>query len=63
MKLKSFEVSFETDNAAFDGFPETEMARILREIACKLECGIMAANIRDVNGNSIGAFRSIKLSD
>lgn len=46
------------DNAAFDPSWETELARMLREIAKKLEGGTYALghryNLRDVNGNTVG---------
>lgn len=49
-------IEFETDNAAFDDAPEIEAARILRDLADKLESHghYLSMNVRDVNGNTIG---------
>lgn len=51
-----FKMDFATDNAAFDDMPATESARILREIARKIETGeqLGGGPIRDANGNRIG---------
>lgn len=50
-----FELQFATDNAAFDDFPASEAARILRDIAGKVERGeTFGAPIHDSNGNRIG---------
>lgn len=51
-----FTLKFETRNAAFDDFPASESARILREIAQKIEEGQLSGKIRDVNGNHVGNF-------
>lgn len=50
------EITFATDNAAFDDYPASEAARILREIADKLEHGRFDGPIFDMNGNRIGRF-------
>lgn len=54
--MSDFSVKFDCDNAAFDEHPETETARILHEIAEKIENGIFNGNVRDLNGNTIGTF-------
>lgn len=46
-------IEIETDNAAFDD-PRPELARILRELAAKLEAGRSPTTVRDVNGNLCG---------
>ena len=51
-------LSLETDNAAFADLPATECARILREIATRLD-GLYggrfyAGHVCDLNGNRIG---------
>ena len=56
-----FEMRFRTDNAAFDdpdntGAAQTEIARILRDIADRVERGSTAGRISDINGNSVGAW-------
>lgn len=56
MNIISFEITLETTNAAFDGNSETEVARILREVADMLEVGMNNEFIRDINGNKIGHF-------
>ena len=53
-----FTVKFSTANEAFDE-PATEIARILREVAAKVEAGIdvgTAAKVMDVNGNTVGKW-------
>lgn len=54
--MKKVIIEIETENAAFDG-GEYELARILKEIANKLESGIPVSKIRDINGNTIGSLR------
>ena len=54
-----FSVKFSTANEAFEDAP-TEIARILRAIACKVETGIDigdAKSISDINGNIVGQFK------
>lgn len=52
-----FEVKIRTGNSAFKG-PEGkyELARILREIAEKLETGKTGDHVMDVNGNKVGGW-------
>lgn len=53
-----FKLEFETGNAAFDDMPEIEVARILRQIADRIEgpAGrFYDAPVRDINGNRIGS--------
>lgn len=53
-----FSLKFKTDNAVFqDGNKPYEIARILREIADKIEDGQTEGNIRDINGNTTGSFK------
>lgn len=52
-----FKVEFATDNAAFEGGNRvSEAARILREIADKMESGaqIGGGRVHDLNGNHVG---------
>lgn len=55
-----FKLQFSTDNAAFDGGAEIEIARILRAIAQSAVGGFSpngdSAVIRDANGNAIGSW-------
>jgi len=54
-----FKLKIKTDNAAFDdGNRATEVARILRELAGRLESSNSIDGhivLRDVNGNIVGA--------
>lgn len=53
----AFELDFETDNDAFAGEDLIgEVARILREIASKIEGGTYSGGVRDINGNRVGGF-------
>jgi hypothetical protein len=48
-------LTFKTDNAAFADYPGAESARILREMADKIDGrGFVSAPVRDVNGNTVG---------
>lgn len=53
-------VNIETGNAAFhdeEGEPSGhEAARILRELADRLEAGDTSGKVRDINGNTVGSF-------
>ena len=55
------QIKFDTDNAAFDGEDLTgEVARILRQLADKIENQEFSGKfqpVRDINGNAIGAYK------
>ena len=55
-----FFVQFSMDNAAFDGQPSEEVARILRQIAQRIEdegdVPEFFTNCRDSNGNTVGTY-------
>ena len=52
-----FKVTIRTDNAAFEGEGRAaETARILRELADKIESGRVYGSVQDGNGNAVGAF-------
>lgn len=54
-----FTVKFDTDNAAFEDCRDYEIARILRNIADRVErdgCSGFFETVRDINGNDIGRF-------
>lgn len=54
-----FILKFDCDNAAFGETRSEvlpEIARILREIADKVEGGNPAGQCRDLNGNTVGEF-------
>lgn len=54
------QINITMDNAAFEDAPERELARILRELANKVERNGLGRGgrdpIRDVNGNTVGKF-------
>lgn len=58
-------LSIDTSNAAFDGDDRgLELARILRDLADKLEAGdfgptYTAAPLRDINGNRVGMVQFV----
>ena len=51
------QIEIKTDNAAFDEpDTDTEVARILRELADKIESvGLDDMSLRDFNGNTVGS--------
>jgi len=51
----SFQVNIKCTNAAFHDDRNNEVARILRELADKLDNGYMQANLFDLNGNNVGS--------
>lgn len=55
--MPTFHLSIEIDNAAFqDNNAPHEIARILREAADKIADGQTLGKLRDINGNTVGAF-------
>ena len=56
--MSTVEISIETNNAAFeDEGMATEIGRILRELADRIESeGIDHLILRDINGNRVGDF-------
>jgi hypothetical protein len=52
----TFQVKIECDNAAFTDNACEEIARILREIATKLDGGRDGGFCMDYNGNRVGEF-------
>lgn len=48
-------IKIEMANAAFEE-PASELARILRDLAKKIEDGQTDCALRDVNGNTVGRF-------
>lgn len=51
-----FTLKIKTDNAAFGDEPANETARILREIAKKLEASRIQGRAIDLNGNIVGEW-------
>lgn len=48
-------ITITMDNAAFDE-PATELARILRVLAKRVEFGYDSVTLKDHNGNTVGCF-------
>jgi hypothetical protein len=54
-----FRLTIRTDNAAFDGNEDEEIARILCEVAERIRSGDVYRtyrNLHDINGNVVGTF-------
>jgi hypothetical protein len=55
--MKYVNVRFAAGNAAFQEAPATEIGRILRDLASRIENdGIDYLQLRDHNGNVVGTF-------
>lgn len=53
--MAKFKLEIVTDNAAFEEGPATELARILRDLANRVEQdGEFDGVVRDINGNVVG---------
>lgn len=52
-----FTLTIDCENSAFDEYPASEIARILRDAVAKVEDGQTDARLFDCNGNRVGAFR------
>ena len=52
-----FKMKFKTSNAAFEEpYKTSEIKRILKEIAEKVEYGHTSGSIMDINGNHVGEW-------
>ena len=50
-----FTITMDCNNAAFDGSPEDECARIIRdELLPRVHCSLAKMFLHDVNGNVVG---------
>jgi hypothetical protein len=54
--MDRFILTVKTTNAAFEDDAPTEVARLLRDVAERLEDGSVSGKMRDVNGNTVGDF-------
>jgi hypothetical protein len=52
---KMIKIEISTSNQAFELDAQVEVARILRELADKIEQGEEPTRLRDLNGNSVGS--------
>jgi hypothetical protein len=53
-----FRLEMKTDNAAFEEWAAPmEIARILRDVANRLEDDQLIGPCRDINGNNVGQYR------
>jgi hypothetical protein len=50
-------IEIKTGGSAFEGYEEKEIARILRDIADKIENGYEPTKPLDINGNSCGFIK------
>ena len=60
MTHEMFTLSINLGNAAFDDSPMTELARILRDLAHKVETGqaiFDSGKVWDANGNTVGHYK------
>lgn len=56
--MERITITIETGNAAFEDAPASEIARILRGLADKLESnGTPPERLRDANGNTCGIVK------
>ena len=56
-----YQIEIETDNTAFDDYPNLEVARILKDLAGKAEAGYsLNIPLYDLNGNKVGFCRRIE---
>ena len=54
--MSEFRIIIKTDNAAFEGDPHPEVARLLRQAADELGDGNQAGKLWDYNGNPVGGY-------
>ena len=52
----SVKIEFNIDNDAFADDMEIEITRVPRKIAYEVDHGYLKNDIRDINGNQIGAY-------
>lgn len=63
-KVENITIRLSTANAAFEDAPATEIGRILRDLATKVEeRGELPAVIYDINGNSCGECLIVREED
>lgn len=56
--MERITITIDTDNAAFEGEPAYEIARILRKLADQFETeGVPPEKIYDLNGNACGTCK------
>jgi hypothetical protein len=53
--MEKIVITIKTTNAAFEGNEEAEVAKMLRELADKLENGQRPEVLFDLNGNRVGS--------
>lgn len=62
-EIQMFKLEIETGNAAFEDDARIEVARILREVAARLERDLETTRgIQDLNGNTVGRW-SLRVED
>jgi hypothetical protein len=58
-----FTLTIETDNAAFNDGGNAEVARLLREVAERVEDSTTDGTVKDINGNTVGVWASHRTRD
>lgn len=59
--MERFKLWITMENAAFEDEPMTEVCRILRDVARRIEAGEIDGSIRDINGNRVGQYGTGKV--
>ena len=55
--MAQFNLTIDTDNAAFEGDWSGEVVRIMRDLADRMERNTIGSKfVRDVNGNTVGCW-------
>ena len=52
--MKGIRLLIDTRNAAFEDYPNREVARILRELSERIDEGVFPEKLIDINGNTVG---------
>jgi hypothetical protein len=59
----AFTIDISTGNGAFDDDAGAEVARILRDVADRIERGTATGKVFDINGNRVGSFELQRADD
>lgn len=56
----TFSLGIKLGDAALTSMGSTELSRVIRVVADKVESGETSGNIKDINGNTVGTFEITK---
>lgn len=56
----SFNLAIKLGDDALSSLGSTELSRILRLVADRIERGETSGNVKDINGNTVGTFEIIE---